>query len=517
MLYKTTLSAGYTEQPHIFPLDMHDYGMIKAATEMHPDVLQYIQKVKPIPGKSIILVDAMGAGEFWGSNVNGDYFGEDQLSHEGLDYGYKTFEHYAYPYLEHMNEASIKDPHRRVGDKVQLAVYFHPMHRVQLVVVISKTDPRTSDIVRRIDSGEYPDVSMACGVQYDQCSYCGSKHKTRRDYCTHARNMLNKVMDDGQKIYLINHKPRFHDISMVFIGAEKNSKVLLKVASINKRINAEVTDVASTPEKFDKKTLERLSKYNIEDVMHGMRSRGFNMSPEDFQYMVLHSTGQEKKASILADSGVCFDPRQANETRVPQGVQNPLVDMLIDQRPMYKYASNMMIKSATQSIVAPVLAGLYHAFNYTLPNAIISGVQQVKRENLGAAALGYMMGHNIAGNLIAQPTIQPFAGMYSDPGLIPDYSNPYTPAIDFSKMAAVVSPWRNLWNTVKGAAGTIYDHPIIAGGLVGTAAYKLSNDAEKSTGISTGQPLIQALKYGGGLTGSMLLAKYLKTKGLRTP
>ena len=510
MLYKTTLSSGYTEQPHIFPLDIHDFSMLKSATEMHPDVMQFIQKVKPIPGKSVILVDAMGAGEFWGSNVNGDYFAEDQLMHDGLDYGYKTFEHYAYPYVEHQNEASIKDPNRRVGEKVQLAVYFQPMHRVQLVVTISKTDPRTERIVDRIDAGEYPDVSMACGVQYDQCSFCGSKHKTRRDYCTHARNQLNKIMPDGQKVFLFNHHPRFHDISMVFIGAEKNSKVLLKVASkqaaMNKRIDGEISDVSFTPEKFDRRTLKALSKYNLEDVMRGMRDRGYNMSPEDFQYMVLNASGQEKKAAILADEGSCFDVNTVDPQRVPQGVSNPLVGMLIDNRPMYKQASADMIKTAGQSFLAPVLAGLYHAFNVSLPNSIVAGVNAVKQENLGGAALGYLMGHNIAAQVNPQT---PQVPLFSNPAFVPDYSVPYS-NVPIIKLA---SAWGDVWNIAKGVGQTVYKHPILSGAGLGALMYKVNKDAEKNIGISTGQPTMQALKYGGGLGGGLLLAKYLATKG----
>jgi hypothetical protein len=514
MLYKTTLSSGYAEgQPHIFPLEMHDFTMLKAATEMHPDVMALIQKTKPIPGKSIILVDAMGAGEYWGSNVNGDYFAEDQLCHEGLDYGYKTFEHYAYPYVEHQNEASIKDPNRRVGDRVQLAVYFQPMHRVQLVVAVSKVDPRTARIVERIDNGEYPDVSMACGVQYDQCSICGSKHKTRREYCQHARGMLNHVMDDGQKVFLFNHHPRFHDISLVFIGAEKNSKVLLKVASkqaaINKEIPADISHIGDTPEKFNKKTLKALSKYPIEDVAHAMRKKNYKMSPEDLQYMVLNSNGEEKRASVLADSGICFDTAKYEVVRLPRGVDNPLIDFIIDNRPMYKQASTDMIKSAAgESIVAPVLSGIYHAFNYTLPNAITNAVRELKAVNAPAVALGYMMGHNIASNINPQPP-NPYQNVYMQPQYIPDYATPY----DTSRFFKTASPWGDVWNIAKGIGNTMYAHPILSGAGVGLAAWKLAKDAEENTGISTSQPKLQALKWGGGLAGGMLLTKWLKNRG----
>jgi hypothetical protein len=71
---KITTFAGYTENPHIFPMDMYETPMIKAAVgELHPLIADYISNVKPIPGKNILLIDALGAGEVWGCNVNGDY------------------------------------------------------------------------------------------------------------------------------------------------------------------------------------------------------------------------------------------------------------------------------------------------------------------------------------------------------------------------------------------------------------------------------------------------------------
>jgi hypothetical protein len=53
---------------------------------------------------------------------------------------------------------------------------------------------------------------------------------TRNDYCEHAKSMMNKILPDGRKVFVINTHPRFFDISFVFIGADKTAKVMMKIA-----------------------------------------------------------------------------------------------------------------------------------------------------------------------------------------------------------------------------------------------------------------------------------------------
>jgi hypothetical protein len=519
MLYKNTVSAGYTDTPHVFPLDMYDYTLLKSATEMHPEIAAYIQKAKPIPGKTIVLVDALGAGDYWGSNSNGDYFGEDQLSHEGSDYGYRTFMEYAYPYLEHMNEASMKDPGRRMGDKVDLAVYFQPMHRVQLMVAINRNG-KAQNFVERIDNGDYPDVSMACGVQMDVCSICGSRHRVRKDYCEHARNMLNRIMPDGQKAYLINVKPRFHDISLVFLGAEKNSKVLLKVANkeaaMRKTLPAVISDSYSVPAMLDKDTLSNLSKYPVEDVMSTMQEKGLSMSPPEFQYMMLSKVNQ-KQANYLAARGVCFDPEQYEPRHVPEGRFDERIEAMLDYRKLEKGAGAL---TSTTSIVAPIMAGLYHAFMKDVPRVITNTVNAV-RNNYGATAVavGYTLGHAMAPHLAeSNPTLslaQPNPWETNTIGSLP-MDEP------FFKYAS----WKDIGAVVGGAVKTGMENPIIPGIGMGTLGYLLQkkkiNDKISSGDESIGydgnpksmseNPWVKALMYGGGTFGGLKILDYLRNR-----
>lgn len=183
-----------------------------------------------------VLVNALGAGEFFGSNINADYFPWNALAHEGDDYGYKTFLK-AHAFQHHKN----KDPTRAFGIPV-LSVLNPRMKRVELVIELNREKAKLEEadgIISRIDAGEFPDVSMGCKVPYDICSICDHRSKTRDDYCEHMRPPEhlrgiygpNKILETGQKIYVINTLPRFFDISFVFIGADKTAKVMAKLAS----------------------------------------------------------------------------------------------------------------------------------------------------------------------------------------------------------------------------------------------------------------------------------------------
>lgn len=221
-----------------------------AGSKLHPTIRKFIQGVKSSPEGIYVLVSALGAGEYWGSNVNGDLFPEAALIHSPPEwetlsvdkmneigktwkYGFPTFMN-AYPYKHHVN----KDPSRAFGE-VSLAVWNPEMHRVELVVYLDRAKCKkwaAYDVIERIERGEFPDVSMGCKVPFDICTICDHKSKTRKDYCQHALTSMNKIMPDGRKVAVRNDSPRFFDISFVFIGADKSAKVLAKLAHQNGQV-----------------------------------------------------------------------------------------------------------------------------------------------------------------------------------------------------------------------------------------------------------------------------------------
>jgi hypothetical protein len=108
------------------------------------------------------------------------------------------------------------------------------MKRVELVVAIDHERCEKNggkNTLQKIHDGEYPATSMGCRVPYDVCSICENKARFRSEYCEHMRQMPGKIFPDGRKVFVYNHYPRFFDISFVFIGADRTSFVLEKIAS----------------------------------------------------------------------------------------------------------------------------------------------------------------------------------------------------------------------------------------------------------------------------------------------
>lgn len=264
--------VGFAAVPLFGPAD--SYFEKTASSGLLPEVLAYIETLTPRSGSQYVLVNAMGAGEYFGSNINGDHFPEAGLIHRPdawtgnplLDkvrakdwpYGFPTF-YGAYPYAHHKN----KDPSRAYGE-VELSVWNDHMKRVELVTRVDH-DKCCSfggvPVWDKLKHGQFPDVSMGSKVPYDTCSICldwkryndalatfdPKRHRhpgiavlevhrknpirglsiTRKDYCEHTRKHMNQILPDGRKVFVYNDFPRFFDISFVFIGADKTAKVMV--------------------------------------------------------------------------------------------------------------------------------------------------------------------------------------------------------------------------------------------------------------------------------------------------
>jgi len=257
---------------HLIEPGGYNDHLIKTA-QIGPPQLEHVReiiyKAEKRNGHVYTLLSAMGAGEYWGSNSNGDDFPEEPLIHSppgwkdmsierqrsigpNWEWGYPTF-YNAHAFQHHVN----KDPKRAFGS-VYYAMWDNHMKRVLLIVDVDRAASQrlgAQGVVDRIENGEFPDVSMGCKVPFDICSICADwsrilpllgkpklllqEHKrrpirgisvTRNDYCQHLRFELNKIYPDGRKVRMLNMHPRFFDISFVFIGADKTSKVMAKLA-----------------------------------------------------------------------------------------------------------------------------------------------------------------------------------------------------------------------------------------------------------------------------------------------
>lgn len=196
----------------------------------HADIERFVSTLVPEPGKAYLHINAMGAGEYYGPNKNGDYFPEEQL----IKY-HKTFEDTGYVYRHHIN----KDPAKSMG-RVIFAAYNHEMRRVELIAWIDKE--KGKDILERIAMGDFPMTSMACRTPFDICSICNNKASTRSQYCSHLTRELLQIKPDGKQVMALNLGPlKFFDISIVIRPADVTSSILQKVASAS----GEASDAAT--------------------------------------------------------------------------------------------------------------------------------------------------------------------------------------------------------------------------------------------------------------------------------
>jgi hypothetical protein len=270
-----SLGQPYKDDPIIFHSGKE---LIKQASSLRPDVEAFVSKIQKNDNDLWVLVHAIGAGEVYGANRNGDLTNEDALNNvpsqwtgdPELDrkisptwaYGWPTY-YSAYVYANHVN----KDPKKKVGD-VAFVSWDPHMKRVELILhmyrdLTEKWGGKWA--LKRMDAGDPVDVSMGMRVPFDLSetetdwekydaavkTYDPSIHMspgkavlafhkqdpirglsiTRRDYTDLVKTSMNKIFPDGRKVCVRNTFPRFFDISVVIIGAERPAKMLWKMAS----------------------------------------------------------------------------------------------------------------------------------------------------------------------------------------------------------------------------------------------------------------------------------------------
>ena len=118
--------------------------------EQGSDIASFISTFKPDPGYVYLHVIAMGAGEYYGCNINGDYFPEKDLIER-----HHTFVTNAKVFKEHDNK-----PTSPSYGHVVFSWYNPKMHRVELILAIDKV--KGKEFIDRQARGEQLEVSMGC-------------------------------------------------------------------------------------------------------------------------------------------------------------------------------------------------------------------------------------------------------------------------------------------------------------------------------------------------------------------
>jgi len=328
----------------VFSILKQGSGMEKIAS-YSGELQVFINALKAKADKIYALINALSAYEGFGPNNNSDAFPKSVF-----EMGYhKSFEENGYVYSHHAN----KDPKKAMG-KVIFSHYNPGMQRVELIVELDKI--KAKSIIDRMDAGELPKTSMGCKIKKDFCSVCGNGAKRRIDYCDHLKYHMGKVLPSGKKVYAINPNPKFFDISIVTIPAEKTSGVIAKLenlglakvasdnnisaanggadalekvankestAEIKKKItNVDVVKIDTDPkrlivdsqERLSKETLKKLANFPISEVLSTFLGLRIMPKREDFQKLAFLSIGKEELADKLEKQGLVFSVDTSTET-----------------------------------------------------------------------------------------------------------------------------------------------------------------------------------------------------------
>jgi len=184
--------------------------------------------LKPDKDHVGIHLVALGDSEHYGSNRNGDLFPKKAC----IEY-HDTFVKNANVYRHHKNQ----DKAKALGE-VKTSAYNEPMGRIELFIHAHK-DKAAPELDRLEKEGSIP-FSMACRVPNDRCTICGNIRKSASDpkQCSHVRDNLGDVFEDGRVVGTYNDEPTFFDISFVGRPADRIAWHLNKVANDRKVISS---------------------------------------------------------------------------------------------------------------------------------------------------------------------------------------------------------------------------------------------------------------------------------------
>lgn len=267
------------------------------------EALDYIKHVMPEPGKTALLLNAMGAEETYGPNRNGDGFPEYPVPARGkiasasrrwfvppgeeLTHHYASFEkNPAHAFKHHAN----RDPSKASG-VVKKAFWNPRMHRVELLTIVD--NDKDPEWIKRASDGEFVPVSMGCRIKRDVCARCGNEAPTRADYCDHVKFAMNVIDANGFKDYVHNPSPDFFDISRVFRPADRTGYTLKKVADVAEiRLSA---DLGAASEALARKAAASQKLSDIDKVIRAEPLASSTLSPDEKSFIVKFRDHTEKK------------------------------------------------------------------------------------------------------------------------------------------------------------------------------------------------------------------------------
>lgn len=179
-----------------------DGGVKSAASDVIPRSV--IETFRPPMNKFATHIIAMGDEEHYGPNRNGDSW-----PGEGLAKNAYTFVSNGHLFREHNNS----NPDRAIGE-IKYAAYDPHLGRVELLVWGDKE--KAAKEWEHMKKGNALSGSMSARVPWDECSVCGNRAKTPREYCKHAAHHMGQYLPEHKKYAFVrNPHPKFFDYSFV--------------------------------------------------------------------------------------------------------------------------------------------------------------------------------------------------------------------------------------------------------------------------------------------------------------
>ena len=361
MMHKQILPEGFDfGVPSVELIGMGSKGLDKCAmvkrASAFDDVLDKLEKKA---NRTYLHVITTGASEYYNQNLNGDMWPETshdvkftdpedpKRTHEVTDGGLKKYHDMSYMkdgavYQEHQTKRAGVDP----SGEIVAAKYNDDMHRGELIIAVD-TNKWASRLQKKA-SGKNIYLSIGASVPRDLCPTCGRSAKTASQHCDHFTKMRGMVLDNGDRVGVINDAPNFYDISGVDVPADKIAFVLQKVASgattkeasvqaitefgyrpamlytksaaildklskMEKRISAMVddgnADVYMDDPKAQKDFLLRVENYPSEEIIDNCSRKGILLSPGMlFSIMGKDCEDDANKAILLScDDDCCGD------------------------------------------------------------------------------------------------------------------------------------------------------------------------------------------------------------------
>lgn len=353
--------------------------------QLEPEMRDFVSNLKPVEGKLFVLVNALGAYEYWGPNHNADAFREEVLANSDPANGYRTFLK-ATVFRHHRN----KNPEGEGFGRIVVAVYNPRMHRVELLLEIDRAKASLlghDDLIERLDAGENPAVSMGMRTSYDVCSWCGNKSYKAdgSDKCRHLKPLRMggdgsklAVREDGVVCCMFNVRFVGFDLSFVDIGADSTSFSIAKVArrggeteaskptwqsklaEIIKRIPA-MSAFAEQDPFLGSDRLQRLAQMGTPRAVAATARAGIVLKPEEFQWLSLRGAGFGDIADSLLHKGMvaggCPAGVSGASVRIPE--EHPGVEAMgcvapwMPQRSVYEPFLNRPRVAHVQLTIVP--------------------------------------------------------------------------------------------------------------------------------------------------------------------